>query len=79
MLNLDNREKIMKKALSPMASEYDYILIGLFAFVGADYHQCLDRGRFGHYSGAMRVFRTGRNQQTAEYHTDYQDEAESFA
>ena len=27
MLNLDNREKIMKKALSPMASEYDYILI----------------------------------------------------
>ena len=27
MLNLENREKIMKKALEPMKSEYDYILI----------------------------------------------------
>ena len=27
MLNLENREKIMKKALAPMAGEYDYILI----------------------------------------------------
>ena len=27
MLNLENREKIMKNALSPMKSEYDYILI----------------------------------------------------
>ncbi len=27
MLNLDNREKIMKQIISPMADEYDYILI----------------------------------------------------
>ncbi len=27
MLNLDNREKIMKKALDPMKKEYDFILI----------------------------------------------------
>ena len=27
MLNLENREKIMKKALEPMKDEYDYILI----------------------------------------------------
>ena len=27
MLNLDNREKIMKKALEPMKNEYDFILI----------------------------------------------------
>ena len=27
MLNLENREKIMKKALDPMKNEYDYILI----------------------------------------------------
>ena len=27
MLNLDNREKIMKNALAPMVNEYDYILI----------------------------------------------------
>lgn len=27
MLNLDNREKIMKQIISPMANEYDYILI----------------------------------------------------
>lgn len=27
MLNLDNREKVLKKVLEPMKSEYDYILI----------------------------------------------------
>ena len=75
MLNLENREKIMKKALEPMKSEYDYIL----TVAGPDYHQRTDSCRFSHHSGTMRIFCTGRYQQAAEHHQDNQDKTEPFA
>ena len=37
MIQLDNREKVMKKLLAPMKDLYDYVLDRLFALLGA-YH-----------------------------------------
>lgn len=53
MLNLENREKIMRRALEPMKSEYDYILIDLLSIVGFNYHQCLNSCRLCNYSSTM--------------------------
>ena len=49
MLNLENRERILKPDR-------------LLSFFGIDNRECLDSRRFGDHPGTMRVFRLGRYQ-----------------
>ena len=53
MLNLENRERILKQILTPDR---------LLSFFGIDNRECLDSRRFGDHPGTMRVFRLGRYQ-----------------
>ena len=67
MLNLKNREKILKEVLAPLKNEFDYILIDCSVF-GSDYGQRTDCRRFGNHPRTSGIFCTGRHQQIAEYH-----------
>ena len=67
MLNLKNREKILKGVLAPLKDDFGLHPDRLLAFVGADYGECFDGCRLGHHPRAGRVFRTGRHQQVAQY------------
>jgi chromosome partitioning protein len=51
MLNLENREKIMKKALEPMKSEYDYILQTVWRLW--EQSSCLPTLRFRRLKGLL--------------------------
>ncbi len=62
MLNLENRERILKQILTPLKEKYDFYPDRLFSLFGADHGQCLDGSRFGDHPGTMRVFRLGRYQ-----------------
>lgn len=68
MLNLEDREKIMKKVLAPMRDEYDYILIDCSPSIRLDNDQCADSSRFSNYPCSMRIFCIRGHQQIAEYH-----------
>ena len=67
MLNLEDREKIMKKVLAPMRDEYDYP-DRLLPVVRLDNNQCADSSRFSDYPCSMRIFCIRGHQQIAEYH-----------
>ena len=65
MLNLKNREKILKEVLAPLREEFDYRLLTV---IGADYHQRAYGRRLGYHPRTGRILRAGRYQQTAEHH-----------
>ena len=71
MLNLKNREKILKEVLTPLKEEYDYILIDC-----SPHNQRPDGSRLGDYPRTGRILCPRGNQQTAEYHQDYQIKTE---
>ena len=77
MLNLPNREKILKEVLTPLKKEYDYILIDCSPSLGLITILCPDGSRFCDYPRAGRIFCSRRDQQTAEHNQDYQVEIES--
>ena len=52
MLNMENREQILKQILVPLKERYDYP-DRLFSLFGADHGQCLDGSRFGDDTRAM--------------------------
>ena len=52
MLNLENREKIMRRALEPMKAN-TITFDRLFSIFGFNYHQCLNSCRLCNYSGTM--------------------------
>ena len=87
MLNLENREKVIKNLLAPIRDEYDYILIDCSPSLGlitvnsltADNNQRTDSCRFCYYSGAMRILCTRRNQQTAQHHPHHQEQTQPEA
>lgn len=62
MLNLENRERILKQILTPLKEKYDFILIDCSPSLGLINRECLDSRRFGDHPGTMRVFRLGRYQ-----------------
>lgn len=52
MLNLENREKIMRRALEPMKAN-TITFDRLFSIFGFNYHQCLNSCRLCNYSSTM--------------------------
>ena len=62
MLNLENRERILKQILTPLKEKLRFYPDRLLSFFGIDNRECLDSRRFGDHPGTMRVFRLGRYQ-----------------
>ena len=77
MLNLKNRERIMKEVLAPLKDEFDYIFIDCSpAFIGPDYGERPDCGRLRHHPRTGGILCPGRHQQAAEHHQNHQIQAE---
>ena len=67
MLNLEDREKIMKKVLAPMRTNMTISDVRLLPSL-VDNNQCADSSRFSDYPCSMRIFCIRGHQQIAEYH-----------
>jgi len=61
MIDMPNRERVMKAAFENIKKEYDFIIIDCSPSLG------LITTNFGHYSRSMRILRFGRSGQVAQH------------